>query len=468
MKQLKNKEMKTLKLGLIILFTVIYCINSFGQIGYSSASFSQARANGIVASNQIIVEEYLNYHKHNIPLPSQNEAVAMDVRWGNKYINSNTNEAVLQIGFATNAFDDYSEIPPVNISLVIDKSGSMASDNRIGKLKIALNEFVDRLRPDDILSIVVYDSEAETLLQAQKVGNGKLIKLAISGLTPGGSTNLNAGMVMGYEEVVKNLDKNRPNKVILLTDGQTNCGVTKTEDILKNSEKYNKQGIVISTIGVGYGVNYDLLRQISKNGNGANHFVGVGEDVQKVFIDEVESLLSPVAKDVLLTVEFENDLEINHIYGYEPKIGSNKVQFKLDDMNSCLTQIVLLKFNAKKNLKESEVKVTFDYLDIKTNKRESITKNATLIFNSNETKSFVVDKEVKRNYTIAIMAQALKDMAFKFEAGKDTEACQVIDDCLKEVHTYYPSPKDKDLVRVLEIVERYKSPNQTGGKSIDF
>ena len=192
--------MKTLKLSLIIISWSFFLVKSAAQIGYSSASVSQVRANGIISSSQIVVEEYMNYHKHNIAMPANNEEIAIDVRWGNKYVSSKQKQAVLQVGIATQAFDDYTQIPPLNIAIVIDKSGSMSSDNRLKKVKIALNEFVKSLRPDDIISIVTYDDEAETIYPAQKVSNGRLLKMAINSIQIGGSTNLNAGMVLGYEE----------------------------------------------------------------------------------------------------------------------------------------------------------------------------------------------------------------------------------------------------------------------------
>ena len=215
-----------------------------------------------------------------------------------------------------------------------------------------------------------------------------------------------------------------------------NVGVINPEQIIKNSLEYNKQGIDISTIGVGYGVNYELLRQIAKNGKGANHYVGCAEDVQKVFIDEVESLLSPVAKEVSLDVEFENGLVLFDVYGYSPQIGVNKVHFEVDDINSSLTQIFLLKFDTKKiNYgSEAKVKISFNFLDIKSNQRKTIGKNISVVFDKNSSEGFLKDREVKKNYSIAIMAQSLKEMALKYETGKFQESMQIIDNCLTEVY----------------------------------
>jgi len=447
------------QLLICLLFFIGFISLSNAQVGYSSASFSSNRSNGIVSSEQVIVEEYINYHRHRIPLPNNGESVAIDMRWGNEIISDNDPYAVLQIGFATEIIDDFSNIEPVNICLVIDKSGSMASDSRMLKLKIALNRFVDNLRPNDKIAIVAYDSEADLLLPMQFVADKLKVKLVISSLKTGGNTNLNDGMMTGYKELEKYYCKNSTNRLVLLTDGLTNTGVTDTEKIIKNSLEYNKKGIDISTIGVGYNVNFDLLRQLAKAGRGLNHFVGQSEDIEKVFINEVESLLSPVAKDVSIEVNYDDNIDISHIYGYSPKFSDHKISFELDNMNSGLTQIILLNFSVKE-LKKSgsaNAELLFKYFDIKLKREVEIRKTISLVYSKNINTNFLKNKEVKRNYTIAIIAQALKDMAVAYELNKKGEAKQIINDCISTVKDYYPYLKDKDILRILEIAERYET-----------
>lgn len=450
--------MKTIKIKLLIVITLIFSINSLGQMGYSSGSVSQGKSNEITSADQVIVEEYINYHKHDIKMPKGQERVAMDVRWGNDHFSPFNKEAVLQIGFATNSSNDYSDAPPLNLSLVIDESGSMDMDKRMIKLKVALAEFIKSLRENDIISIVTYSDSATTVFTPQKVGNGKLIDMVIEKLQTRGSTNLNAGMVRGYQEVLKNFNPSNTNKVILLTDGCANTGVTTTEEIVKNSKAFNEKGIEITTIGVGRGVNYNLLRQIAKNGKGANHFIGDAEDIKKVFVDEVESLLSPIAKEVKLEIEYDNKLELNHIFGYQPQIGENKISFNLDDMNSGLTQVVLIKFgiNQQWGNVSRKVKVNFSFYDLKSKKNISVSKEIEMVFEKGEELDFLADKEVKRNYSIGVLAKALKDMAGALEKNNKKEACSIIDERLKDFYAIYPEPKDKAIKRVLEIVKEYE------------
>lgn len=457
--------MKTIKLNLLILIALFFSINTFGQAGYSSGSVSQGKSNQITSSDQVIVEEYINYHKHRIPMPEGDERVAMDVRWGNKQFSPANKEAILQIGFTTNSFDDYSDAPLLNLSLVVDESGSMDMDQRMIKLKFALIKFVKSLRENDVISIVTYSDSATTVLAPQKVGNAKLIEMVIDKLQTRGSTNLNSGMVRGYEEVLKNFNPSKTNKVILLTDGCANEGVTKTEDIVKNSKAFNDKGIEISTIGVGKGVNYNLLRQIAKNGKGSNHFIGDAEDIEKVFVDEVESLLSPIAKHVNLEIEYDKKLELNQIYGYQPQLGKNKISFDLDDMNSGLTQVILIKFDINQQWGNAnrKVKVNFSFYDLKSKQTKTISKEVELDYLKDSPQDYLSDKEVKRNYSIAILAQSLKDMAKATETNKDKEACSIIEKNLKDFHAIYPKPKDKAIKRVLKIVKEYECKEEKGG-----
>ncbi len=456
-----NKKITIGKSIIVILCFLFSTFNAdicFAQAEASSASFSYARAHGILASKNVNVEEYINFHRHNIVLPNEGESISTEIKWGNEFSGSDDKFAVLQIGFATGRVKDYTKVAPLNLSLVIDKSGSMAAEGRMTKLKIALNKFVEKLRPIDRISIVVYDTQASLVLPSNKIENMSLIKMAISGLMTGGSTNLNAGMVLGYEQVLKHFNEKGTNKVILLTDGLTNSGETNPEKIIENSVKYNKKNIDISTIGVGNNVNLDLIQQIAKGGKGQCHFIGLAEDIEKVFINEVEGLLSPIARNVSMEIKFDEGLEISHIYGYSPKFNTRSVSFELENMNSGRTQIVLAKFDVSKlkEFKKVKAKMIFKFYDIASGKNKIITKTAFLKYDDENNKiNFLSDQDVKKNYTIAIMAQSLKDMAFAFESKKSHDARIIINSCTNKVKNYYLYPEDKDILRVYELVEKY-------------
>jgi len=277
------------------------------QEGVSSGAATRTRylsENGVFpTSREVAVEEFVNYYRHQIAFPTSNEAVAMDVRWGNDTA-SDGRGAVLQVGFSTAHEHDRSHLKPVNLSIVVDKSGSMADYNKLTRVKQALITLVSQLRSTDYLSIVIFDDQAEVLLPSTDLSDKEEVNHLIHGIQPGGSTNLNGGLMLGYKEAMKHFREGATNRVILLTDGIANRGVTDPAEIEASSHYYNDEGVDLSTIGVGMDLNKDLLRELAKSGRGLYHFVADDEDVNKVFVKELQSLVSPVAAEPNLTIEF--------------------------------------------------------------------------------------------------------------------------------------------------------------------
>ncbi len=462
----------------IALFSLTSII--FAQEGASSASIARSRAiananqNRFVAPDEVAVEEFVNYHRHRLPLPKSGKSVAMDTRWGNSSISPYQSEAVLQIGFTTGSSNDRTNLHPVNLSLVIDKSGSMAASDKMSRVKESLLKMIDQLRPNDIISIVAYDHAASVLLSATRVGNGQMIKNSINSLRPGGSTNLHAGLILGYKEAQKNFQKNSTNRVILLTDGIANTGVTDPKAIALESSEYNGQGIDLTTIGVGLQLDRNLLRTLSKQGRGLFHFVADAHDINKVFVKEVQSLISPVARKVNLQVGFGATLKLEKVYGYEPKFGRNMVSIPIDDMNSGLTQVVLMKFkvtNYGKYRGSLPVNIKLSYTDANTGKRIVETQTAKLRLTRNSSANFLADSVVKKNYTIAELAQSLFEMSESAKTKNYRRGENLLNASVSNAYNRYPNMEDKDIRFVLKIVESYqhnlRSYNQKAKKNTD-
>ena len=122
---------------------------------------------------EIAIEEFVNYHKHRLPLPKVGQAVAMDTRWGNAEIARLQREAVLQIGFTTAEVNERTDLRPLNLVLVIDKSGSMAADDKMSRVKESLRTMLSKLRSNDIISIVAFDTTAQVLFPASPIDDGR-------------------------------------------------------------------------------------------------------------------------------------------------------------------------------------------------------------------------------------------------------------------------------------------------------
>lgn len=420
---------------------------------YSNSSY---RTETFTPPDEVAVEEFVNYHRHRLPLPKAGQSVAMDVRWGNDEISRNQREAVLQIGFTTPSVNERTNLRPLNLALVIDKSGSMADGDKMPRVKQSLMTMLDRLREDDIVSIIVFDSGAEVLFSAQRIGNGYAIRRVIESIEPGGSTNLHAGLMLGYKEAQRNFEKDATNRVILLTDGIANVGTTDPQRIAAESSEFNGLGVDLSTIGVGLELNNDLLRTLAKTGRGLYHFVADYKDIDKVFATEVQSLLSSVAKNVRLDVEFDPNLQVEQIYGYDPRHSRNGFSMNLENWNNGVTQAVIVRFRAANpNKNFNSVKVRVSYFDVK--KQQKIEEYQEVILNgSNKSRTeLLVDEEVMKNYTIAELAVSLDAMSKAFKNGKHLEAERILNQTVAETNNRYPTMEDKDIRFILDIVESY-------------
>jgi Ca-activated chloride channel family protein len=154
----------------------------------------------------LLINEFNNFVKKQIPPPEKGKGLRMVLKWGNELINGKSKEAVLEIGFSADKDESNAYGPPINVSFVVDKSGSMAGYDRIEELQKSLINFVGSLRPNDIASLIIFDTEPELLLEAGKLQGRKdeFISL-ISSIIAGGGTNIYKGMVLGYEQVLKNM-----------------------------------------------------------------------------------------------------------------------------------------------------------------------------------------------------------------------------------------------------------------------
>lgn len=435
---------------------------ALAQDGVSTAGAARAKylsGLGLLpSSKEVIVEDFVNYHRHEIGRPKAGEAVGLDLRWEQEAIGK---DAVLQIGLSTALANDKSQLRPLNLALVIDKSGSMLAEDKMNRVKASLERFVSQLRPTDTLSIVLFDDESEVLLPATKLTDPQMVRRLIRGIHPGGSTNINGGLMLGYKEALKNYRKEATNRVILLTDGIANRGVTEPREIAKGSVQYNDKGIDLSTIGVGLDLNKDLLMDLAKSGRGLYHFVADNGDMDKVFTKEAQSLMSPVALSPSVEVTYGPGLKLSQTYGYQPTSSKGKVRFKLDNMNSGMTQVILLRFDrgsAESAARSHHVTVKLDYHDVDRNKGVSKSDITSILDTWRNRNVMNRDRSVSKNVTIANLAQAIRDMAAFAEKKDYRQAERVLSLAISEARESYPSGQDPDIQRTLETAEGYQKP----------
>ncbi len=212
-----------------------------------------------------------------------------------------------------------SQRAPVTLTFVIDISGSMNLENRLGLVKRSLQVLVDRLRPQDSVGVVVFGTAARIALPPTSVERKDLILKAINSLRTEGSTNAEAGLRLGYQQAMKFYRANTSNKVILCSDGVANTGLTDPDGILQYVQGFIKEGITLNTYGFGMGnFNDALLERLADHGDGMYAYIDTLDEAYRLFIDQLTGSLVTIALDSKVQVDFNPDVvRYYRLIGYE-------------------------------------------------------------------------------------------------------------------------------------------------------
>src|SRR5262249_48855739 len=366
-------------------------------------------------------------------------------------------------GFTTAPSGDRSDLPPLNLALVIDCSGSMADAGKMDAVKAGLRAFADRLRRDDQVAIVTFSDEAQVLCPRRRFDSGHWFRSAVAQLATGGSTNLHGGLMLGLREVAPDPLPAGSNRVILLTDGIANRGVTDPEAILRDSRGFTAENVDLTTIGVGRDLDTALLDRLARGGRGLFHFVADGKDVAKVFIDEAEALVASTARTVELRVELPPDLELVQAYGHECRRDGRELVFALPDMNRGMTAVVLLRCRctagadggrlvARAALRASATGTGARRIDLHGGASvRAVDRGPTL--RAGDEVDPLADPEVRKNATIAVLAQGMHDMAEQAQQCRWAEADRILQRAIATARERLPDAQDPDVRTVLEMAE---------------
>jgi Ca-activated chloride channel family protein len=207
----------------------------------------------------------------------------------------------------------------VVLTFVIDVSGSMDYENRLGLVKQTLRLLVEQLRPTDRIGIAVYGSHGHAILEHTAVEDSRRILEAIDRLRPEGSTNAEEGLVIGYRMASEAFNPDAVNRVILCSDGVANVGNTGPDSIMEQIRDYAERGIYLTTVGFGMG-NYNdvLMEQLADNGDGFYAYVDTLKEAERVFVHDLTSTLQVIAKDAKIQVDFNPAVVSRYrLIGYE-------------------------------------------------------------------------------------------------------------------------------------------------------
>lgn len=210
---------------------------------------------------------------------------------------------------------------PLDLVLVVDRSGSMLEDGRLVKVQSGLRLLLQSLGPEDRLGLVSFESSGR--VEARLGSSRQELGAAIDRLTATGGTNIFDGLALGMQMAASGGGE-RERRVILLSDGLATSGETRQSAILEMADRFVAEGVGLSTIGVGRSFNPVLMRSLAERGAGNFYFVEDAQAVQEVFTDELKVSMTPIALDLEIAVATDATSRIRAVTGRPGWIGTER------------------------------------------------------------------------------------------------------------------------------------------------
>ncbi|MGE9291829.1 MAG: vWA domain-containing protein, partial [Puniceicoccales bacterium] len=251
---------------------------------------------------------------------------------------------VVQIELQPERIPSGAERAPVNLGLVLDRSGSM----RGSKMRQAIEAAqlaVSQLGPRDIISVVIYDNEIDTIAPAGRAGEEyrETIRRELSGVTARGNTAIYGGLTQAAAEMRKFAKEGYVNRLILLSDGLANQGPSSPADFQRLARAFASEDFIVSTIGLGLDFNEDIMTSLAAAGQGNTYFVESPRDLPRIFERELGDVLSVAATDIEITVRSRSGIKVLRGIGREAEIEEGAVaRVRLPQVYGGLDKLALL------------------------------------------------------------------------------------------------------------------------------
>ena len=293
------------------------------SIDVDAASYSNVRRmlndNQLPPAGAVRIEEMINYFTYTYPQPAGNDPFSINTEiaacpWKEEH-------QIVSIGLQGKKIPT-KNLPPSNLTFLIDVSGSMESEDKLPLVKASLKLLAEQLRAQDKVSIAVYAGNAGLVLPPTDGTDKAIIKQALDRLEAGGSTAGGEGIRLAYKIAKENFIRNGNNRVILCTDGDFNVGMSSDDELERLIEEERKSGIFLTVLGFGTGNYQDAkMQKLADKGNGNHAYIDNLTEAKKVLVSEFGGTLFTIAKDVKLQVEFNPaKVQAYRLIGYENRM----------------------------------------------------------------------------------------------------------------------------------------------------
>ncbi|QDV61170.1 vWA domain-containing protein [Crateriforma conspicua] len=398
------------------------------------------------------------------------EQVQLDVRLVNPTIKSGAKQTnYLRVALTGFDMPSDKERPPVNVALVLDRSGSMSGE-KIARAKEAAITAINRLSDQDIVSVILYDSNVEVLVPATKASDRESIKAAIRSVQANGSTALFAGVSKGAAEVRKFLADDQVNRVILLSDGLANVGPKSPQDLESLGRSLIKEGISVSTLGLGLNYNEDLMVALASVGGGNHAFIEQADDLVAVFNQEFDGLLSVVANEFEINIDLDPSVRPVRLIGSEGDIDGQSVHIPLAQLYAKQERYFILETEidaGESDTTRPVADVAVKYRNLKTETMDKLTSHVEVRFSDSDTEiEKARDLEILAYCTLQVTTERNRRATALRDAGQVQEAQKLLRQNADELSVVRLQCADAGVDVVLPELSQVEKSNSVQAESI--
>ena len=287
--------------------------------------------------------------------PTKSGTLEVDARLGHRVLREGTKQRVyLRIGLR-GIHDPGAESrrAPVNIALVIDKSGSMRG-HKIQKAREAAIMAVERLTRGDVASVVTFSSGVDVAVPAARVKDHDHMRRLIRSIRAGGSTAIYAAVRAGADELKEYGDDERLDRIILLSDGLANVGPSDPYTFEELGRRLGGRGVSVTTIGLGRGYNEDLMSRLAAASDGNHDFARTADDLRRIFNREFDDVLSVIAQEIEIIIETRSGVRPLRSLGRHAEISGNRAKLKVAQVYGTSTHSLQLELEVDSDIADGE------------------------------------------------------------------------------------------------------------------
>jgi Ca-activated chloride channel family protein len=355
---------------------------------------------------------------------------------------------------------------PLNLSLVIDHSGSMAGD-KLDYTRQAAQFLVQNLSTRDYLSIVIYNNKVETLIAPASVQHKDAIIQHLDRVKSSGTTNLSGGWLEGINHVTVHRHDDYLNRVILMTDGLANRGITEFARLVAIGKQKYEAGISTTTMGLGDDFNEDLLIAIANASGGAFYFIESPEAAPSIFQEELRGLLNVVGQNLTISLELSDYVtDVSQLNAYAFTKEGKTAKFRLGDVfgDEIKTLALELALPGIESIGQQQIALLrFDYDEITDEGVEHRMLEMPVVVNiaAEGEQPALPDPLVSQSVLLLKSAQARQEAVEKADSGEYAAASEVLRtaaDAILQSGLHHPAlDEEKDaLLKQAESLEQGK------------